>query len=129
MSTEAKRALSAKHRPDLVLYETHRRPQRHKYTFVEIRYCRDTQPQDQIDRAIAQHAELLQTLKNYNAAGNVTVELVVLPLGMAGTIYSGVSQDMKEKLRSEWNSPRHPAPQPALPCHQNIHQNHKVQAH
>lgn len=98
MTQTDRRQLIAKHRPDLVLYERLEHPQRHKYTFVEIKYCRDTQPTDQVARAEQQHAELINTLRRHNEAGNITVELVVLPLGVAGTMYSSVKTDLQDKL-------------------------------
>jgi hypothetical protein len=98
MSQADKCQLTAKHRPDLVLYEKLERPQRHKYTFVEVKYCRDTQPMDQIARAEQQHAELIHTLRQHNEPGKTTVELVVLPLGVAGTMDNRVKRDLEDKL-------------------------------
>jgi hypothetical protein len=53
---------------------------------------------DQVARAEQQHAELINTLRQHNEAGNITVELVVLPLGVAGTMYNRVKRDLEDKL-------------------------------
>jgi hypothetical protein len=52
MPADEQEDLVKAHRPDIVLYQGRQGAQKkHKYTFVELKYCRDTQPQDQIMRA------------------------------------------------------------------------------
>jgi hypothetical protein len=87
------------HKPDIVLYQGNQGTQRkHKYTFVELKYCRDTQPRDQIMRAQEQHHELLQAIQKHSSATNAEIQLVVIPLGVAGTVYTSVKKRIKEQL-------------------------------
>jgi hypothetical protein len=52
MPADEQEDLVKAHRPDIVLYQGRQGAQKkHNYTFVELKYCRDTQPQDQIMRA------------------------------------------------------------------------------
>jgi hypothetical protein len=87
------------HKPDIVLYQSTQGPRKkHKYTFVELKYCRDTQPQDQIMRAQEQHHDLLQAIQQHSSATDTDIQLVVIPLGVAGTVYTSVKKQIKEKL-------------------------------
>jgi hypothetical protein len=55
---------------------------------VEVKYCRDTDPEAQRDRAAAQHAELIRTLQT--AAPGETpplVQLHVIVLGAGGSLF------------------------------------------
>lgn len=73
MPQEERRKPAAKHHPDLVLCERLEQVTTHVHTFVEVKYCQDTQPQDDITKAEVQHAEMFETLHSCNAAGNIAV--------------------------------------------------------
>jgi hypothetical protein len=91
-------SLARGHRPDITLFRrgTGGKNNNNRYTFVEVKYCRDTQPEDQIMRAREQHHELIQSIRRYDKQSKV--ELVVIPLGVAGAIYSSSKELLKDKL-------------------------------
>ena len=99
MPAEEQAALVKAHKPDIVLYqEGQGAHKKNKYTFVEVKYCRDTQPQDQIMHAQEQHHELLQAIQKHSSADDTDIQLVVVPLGVAGTIYTSAKQLIKDQL-------------------------------
>jgi hypothetical protein len=69
-----------------------------KYTFVEVKYCRDTQPQDQIMSAQEQHRELLQAIRRHSSEAESDIQLVIIPLGVAGAIYTSAKKQIQEEL-------------------------------
>ena len=80
-----KRSRTATHaegrsRPDFTLYSEQQTEGKtiRKFTLVEIKYCTDTRPQDQLERATEQHQSLLQQLTR--SAPNTEAELVVILL-------------------------------------------------
>jgi hypothetical protein len=91
-------SLARGHRPDITLFRrgTGGKNNNNRYTFVEVKYCRDTQPEDQIMRAREQHHELIQSIRRYDKQSKV--ELVVIPLGVAGAIYNSSKELLKDKL-------------------------------
>ena len=56
---------------------------------VEIKYCRDTQPEDQLARATKQHHALMAHLRS---KGFSSVSLHTILLGVGGTVYTGYTQ-------------------------------------
>jgi hypothetical protein len=66
---------------------------RHKYTFIEIKYCVDTKPCDQHNKARAQHARLMSTIES---APNTQAELVIILLGTAGYIYNNMHEQLRK---------------------------------
>jgi hypothetical protein len=99
MPADQQEELVKTHKPDIVIYQSTQGAQKkHKYTFVELKYCRDTQPQDQIMRGQEQHHNLLQAIRQHSSATDTDIQLVVIPLGVAGTIYTSAKKQIKEKL-------------------------------
>ena len=82
--------------PDAVLYHFDRKRRQRNYTLVEIKYCRDTNPEEQIMRAEAQHADLACTLKTYDPTANI--RQCNLMLGVSGAIYTSTAQDLQSDL-------------------------------
>jgi len=62
----------------------------HRLTLVEIKYCNDTNPAAQRERAQQQHARLLSQINNSDTF--TTARLIVILLGAAGYIYSTDTQ-------------------------------------
>ena len=91
-------ALVKSHRPDITLFRrgTGRQGSRNCYTFVEVKYCRDTQPHDQIMRAKEQHYELMQKIRQYDK--QAIIELAIIPLGVAGAVYHNTRQLLTDTL-------------------------------
>jgi ribonuclease HI len=69
------------------------------FTFVELKYCRDTDPEPQRERAAKQHKELLETVKAHDK--QACAKLVTLTLGVSGVIYEDFMQDMQTFLGVE----------------------------
>jgi hypothetical protein len=49
-------------------------------------------------RAQEQHHDLLQAIQQHSSATDTDIQLVVIPLGLAGTVYTSVKKQIKEKL-------------------------------
>jgi ribonuclease HI len=62
-----------------------------EFAIVEIKYCSDTQPQEQEDNANKQHNQLL-TLLTHTWGCKVTLHTILL--GVGGTIYKSMEQTM-----------------------------------
>jgi hypothetical protein len=90
-----KARLIAERIPDAFMYTPKAEDGREKYTIVEIKYCRDTDPQGQVERATLQHERLANTLRALSNGG--LVEYAVIVLGVSGTIYK---QRTLEQLRA-----------------------------
>jgi hypothetical protein len=82
--------------PDAVLYEYDSERDAHHYILVEVKYCRDTDPAQQRERATQQHQVLRETIHKY--APQATVEQVTLLLGVSGAIYTSTIAALKDKL-------------------------------
>jgi hypothetical protein len=80
--------------PDIILVES--QDTSWYFTLVEIKYCRDTDPEPQRDRAAEQHAELVAMIKEHEP--DAIVKLVTVTLGASGAIYENFLQDMKQFL-------------------------------
>ena len=80
--------------PDALLYRRvdRREYYSHIFTIVEIKYCRDTKPEDQWARATEQHqalADSLRGMKGHDETQHIIeVEQVNIMLGVAGSIYN-----------------------------------------
>ena len=64
-----------------------------EYIILELKYCRDTDPQNQYDRAISQHRPLADAIQQ--AAPHARIIYVPLLLGVAGTIYSSTTSHLR----------------------------------
>ena len=82
--------------PDAFLYKFDRKNRRREYTVIEVKYCRDTKPEDQKARAVKQHKQLVSTLKEYDK--NARVKHCTLLLGVGGTIYKDFGQTLSNDL-------------------------------
>lgn len=81
------------HRPDGMLYKptTHNKPA--KYWIMEVKICRDTEPNDKMDQANSQHKQLIETLKA--ADPRATVVYCPLLIGVTGTIYDFTIENLE----------------------------------
>jgi hypothetical protein len=101
MPVEVKRSMAAEHVPDLMLHTPGSGSKPARYTLLEIKYCRDTDPDPQTQAAVAQHAHLVQAIKQYDPKADIrTVPLV---LGVAGYIYKNTTY----ALQCHLGLPRH----------------------
>jgi hypothetical protein len=82
--------------PDALLYHYDRKKRQRQYVVVEIKYCRDTDPADQMSNAAQQHHSLVQTLQTYDPAANV--KQCNLLLGVGGAIYHKTVEHLKRDL-------------------------------
>jgi hypothetical protein len=82
--------------PDAVLYDYDFERDVHHYILVEVKYCRDTDPAQQRERASQQHQVLRETIQKY--APQATVDQVTLMLGVSGAIYNSTIEALKDKL-------------------------------
>jgi ribonuclease HI len=79
--------------PDMLLYHTDKAGRR-VYTIVEIKYCRDTQPEGQTARAAEQHKALAQCIRQHDKLAQV--QEVTLMLGVSGVIYNNFIANMRQ---------------------------------
>jgi hypothetical protein len=82
--------------PDAFLYQPGTPQTKEKYTIVEIKYCRDTDPTQQLEAARDQHRELEQALKT--AAPGAEVEYITIMLGVSGTVFKTFTNTPLQKL-------------------------------
>jgi hypothetical protein len=64
------------------------------YKLLEIKYCRDTDPSQQENRAEHQHKRLMKALQIFNP--NARVTLTTITLGVSGCIYKRTVNQLKE---------------------------------
>jgi hypothetical protein len=81
---------------DAFLYTFNSEQCRQEYTVVEIKYCRDSKPEDQEARAVEQHKQLISTIKKYDT--NARLKHCTLLLGVGGTIYNECGQTLSNDL-------------------------------
>ena len=86
--------------PAAMLYAPPTDAQPAKYTIVEIKYCRDTNTNDQEHRAAKQHDHLIKELQAYSPSATVTQ--VTLLLGVSGTIFNSTIQNLETLGVHEW---------------------------
>jgi ribonuclease HI len=85
-SKKDRQAAQLKYKPDILIDEGRAGgagTKGRRLTLVELKYCRDTDPEYRLQQAHNQHAELIGILKE---AGHET-QLVTILLGVGGTIY------------------------------------------
>ena len=97
--------------PDILMYRTkdiqteYEQPRReHIFTIIEIKYCRDTRPEDQWARAVVQHSELAQALQNMplldcdsnNVNHTILVEQENILLGVTGGIFKNTADTLRK---------------------------------
>ena len=90
------RSLLTNHsRPDVFLFIPPKLPNRPtpEYIILELKYCRDTDPHNQYDRAISQHRPLADAIQQ--AAPHARITYIPLLLGVAGTIYSSTTSHLR----------------------------------
>jgi ribonuclease HI len=95
MEESIKTTISRHSKPDIFLYQPGRTGVPAKYTIVEIKYCRDTDPEQQLARAATQHRSLAQAIQQADPAADV--QYVTIMLGVSGAIFT---LDTLEKLRT-----------------------------
>jgi ribonuclease HI len=109
MSQSAKQACVKHSVPDAFLYCPPRIPgEGHTYMIAEVKYCRDTDPKQQLQRARKQHRELAASLENCMKYGDRVTTVPIL-LGVSGGIFKkqtvnalkrlGVEGDLLNKLK------------------------------
>jgi hypothetical protein len=64
------------------------------FAIVEIKYCRDTDPTPQQERAAAQHAALKDLILEHDDRAEVSI--VTLTLGASGVVYESFMSKMRE---------------------------------
>ena len=69
---------------------------RAEYIIMEVKYCRDTDPDPQLLRAEQQHRELADAIKL--AAPTAKVRYLPVLLGVAGTVYTTHTTDHLEQV-------------------------------
>jgi len=99
MPPEVKESIRTTSIPDAMLYTFNRKKRCREYTLVELKYCRDTRPEDQEARAEQQHLQIVQALKTHDTTA--TVKHCKLMLGVSGAIYQSTIQHLKEDLGIE----------------------------
>lgn len=80
--------------PDAILIEDS--PNGYRFTIVEIKYCRDTDPTYQEAQARTQHSDLVDLITRLDPTAMVAV--VPLILGVSGAIFNAFVQAMEEHL-------------------------------
>jgi ribonuclease HI len=109
MSQSAKQAAVKHSVPDAFLYCPPQVPgEGSTYMIAEIKYCRDTDPTQQLQRAHEQHRELAASLEKCKKAGDKVTTVPIL-LGVSGGIFKkqtintlkklGVQGDLLNKLK------------------------------
>jgi hypothetical protein len=80
--------------PDIIMLKYF--PDNNEWVFdiVEIKYCRDTDPMPQQERAAAQHAALKELILAHEPTA--TVRIVPLLLGASGIIYESFLKEMRD---------------------------------
>lgn len=96
MSTRVKAVLARQSIPDAFLYQPQTRDTPAKYVIVEIKYCRDTDPTQQLDAAQNQHRPLEDAIRA--AAPEAEVQYVSVMLGVGGTIFKRYTTVPLEQL-------------------------------
>jgi ribonuclease HI len=95
MNDSIKRRISSYSKPDIFTYQPGTADVPDKYTVVEIKYCRDTDPEQQLARAATQHEDLVYALQQADPAAHV--QYVTIMLGVSGGIFT---LDTLEMLRT-----------------------------
>jgi hypothetical protein len=72
-----------KSQPDAMIVLKGNGDEKDTVLLIEFKYCRDTQPDDQLKHCMTQHADLVKAL-----SGAYTVKLIPILIGHSGTIFS-----------------------------------------
>jgi len=64
---------------------------------IEIKYCTDTKPDDQLQRAKEQHLDLVQQLIAHGYLADM-ITIITLLIGVSGTIYKKHTQEALKSL-------------------------------
>lgn len=82
--------------PDALLYSYNPcgSPRGNRYTIVDIKYCRDTSPEQQEQRALRQHEQLKDLIEEFDPKAHVRT--VTLMLGVSGAIYHHFLENMQK---------------------------------
>jgi hypothetical protein len=90
-------ALLRKLKPDALMVSRGRGKNDTSVKIIEIKYCIDTKPDDQLQRAKEQHLDLVQQL---TAHGYLADKITIIPLliGVSGTIYKKHTQEALKSL-------------------------------
>ena len=84
MPAEIRKQLSSQSIPDALLFEFDRKKRKRRYTVVELKYCKDTDPSRQQSNATGQHHDLVQMLTKYDTTAEI--KQCNLMLGVGGII-------------------------------------------
>ena len=90
-----RRDLQQQHRPDGVLY-TPQDPAGYAMKFIEVKYCRDTDPEAQTIRADAQHGPTIREINQYYERARI--KLVTLLVGVSGAIHKQTLDRLTQDL-------------------------------
>jgi ribonuclease HI len=87
-------------KPDIILARktANQRDPPARITLVEIKYCRDTDPTQQLEKARKQHAQLQQHLRETR---KTEVDIIPVLLGTSGAIYNAWTKEALTKLGVE----------------------------
>ena len=91
MPAGLRKRVSQRCKPDALLLKIEKGV-RH-YEIVEIKYCRDTDPSQQEERAGRQHHRLVNTIKQFDEKAQVKVTTIML--GVSGCIYNKTIEQLK----------------------------------
>jgi len=80
-------------RPDGILYKPATATKPAKYWIIEVKVCRDTEPQDKLDQAQSQHKTLLETLQA--ADPRAKIHYCPLLVGVTGAIYKNTKDHLE----------------------------------
>jgi hypothetical protein len=79
-------------KPDALLVRTEKKNKH--YELLEIKFCRDTDPSQQENRAERQHDRLMRALRTFDPKAKVT--LTTIMLGVSGCIYKKTENKLKD---------------------------------
>jgi ribonuclease HI len=79
--------------PDAFLYRPPTPDHDAEYWIVEIKFCRDTDKAGQLERALEQHKELYNAIRD--ADTSATVHHIPLVIGVAGSIYKELTHNLE----------------------------------
>ena len=81
-------------RPDGLLYKPARRELPAEFWIVEVKICRDTEPDATQNRAEAQHQQLIDSIKI--VISNAKIHYMPILVGVTGTIYDRTASFLRE---------------------------------
>jgi hypothetical protein len=96
MPDSVKAAVTRHSIPDAFLYQPATQEFPARYVIVEVKYCRDTDPTQQLDAAQNQHKPLEMAIRA--AAPGALVQYVPIMLGVSGTIFKSCTTEPLEQM-------------------------------